>query len=317
MGEPRLGCKHWQAAMRSANTPCDPIDGKALTVASINMGTVWDRATEFLGDNIAVITPIALMAIFLPASITGNLKQVAAANPALGVWIGVANLVLALISLWGQLSITALALDLARSAGDAFRVGGGALLRSIVASCILLLIILITLLPVIAFVLYFAQGLMTGLGSSAEAMQEAMKAAISDLPGWGKTAIAFYAPIWLLFAYWLAARTILIAPIVVNEQRWASALTRSFGLTRGLTLKIAGLILLYALVAWVASLAAETVFGSVLRLVAGDDGGLNLAMIVTSVLVGAVATGFSVLAAAFVAKLYVAALNRSEDAPAI
>ncbi len=64
---------------------------------------------------------------------------------------------------------------------------------------------------------------------------------------------------------------------------------------------------MFALVTIVSMLAAQTVFGSIFRLVAGDESGpITLAGVLTSVTVAAVQTGFSVIAPAFSTKLYVA-----------
>ena len=74
----------------------------------VNMGNVWDRATEFLSDNLGAVVPVALLTIFVPQSISGAIKLAGTAvAPGLGQAIVLALL---LPILWGQLAITALAL---------------------------------------------------------------------------------------------------------------------------------------------------------------------------------------------------------------
>ncbi|RYY41946.1 MAG: hypothetical protein EOP59_11150 [Sphingomonadales bacterium] len=106
---------------------------------------------------------------------------------------------------------------------------------------------------------------------------------------------------------WIAARLMVTTPVIVREGRWLSALRQSWKLTRGMTWRIIGVILLFALISWVSILAANTVFGSVFALIAGGDrAGVSLAGVLTSIVVAAVQTGFTVLVPAFTAKLYLA-----------
>ena len=77
-----------------------------------NMGTVWDRTVEFLSDNVGSVTPIALLAIFVPTSISNSLQDLQA-DPmsALSLGLGLVSLLLGLAVLWGNVAITALVLD--------------------------------------------------------------------------------------------------------------------------------------------------------------------------------------------------------------
>ena len=75
----------------------------------VNMGNVWDRTTEFLGENLGAIVPVALLAIFVPQSISGAIR-LAGSGIDQGIGQGV-TLALLLPVVWGQLAITALALD--------------------------------------------------------------------------------------------------------------------------------------------------------------------------------------------------------------
>ena len=87
----------------------------------VKMGTVWDRTAEFLSDNIAAILPIALLAFFVPASIEGNFAAATTgAGPGFKLLISVLQILFALVSVWGSLAITAMALDIAseRSAAN-------------------------------------------------------------------------------------------------------------------------------------------------------------------------------------------------------
>jgi ABC-type spermidine/putrescine transport system permease subunit II len=71
--------------------------------------------------------------------------------------------------------------------------------------------------------------------------------------------------------------------------------------------------LLYIIVSFVSQKAAQFVFGTVFGLVFGSDGTVSLSAVLTSILVAVVASAFSVLAAAFTAKLYRALRDARES----
>ena len=78
----------------------------------VSMGSVWDRTAEFLSDNLGALLPIALLAIFVPTTISANLSGLQpTASPAAASWLGFGVFLLALVSFWGQLAVTALAID--------------------------------------------------------------------------------------------------------------------------------------------------------------------------------------------------------------
>jgi len=119
--------------------------------------------------------------------------------------------------------------------------------------------------------------------------------------------IALYGLVLLGLFLWLGARLILVNPVIVREKKMFAALRQSWRLTRGMTWRIIGVMLLFALVSWVSMLAANMVFGSIFTLVAGGPSdGISLAGVLTSVVVAAVQTGFTVLVPVFSAKLYLA-----------
>jgi membrane-anchored glycerophosphoryl diester phosphodiesterase (GDPDase) len=119
--------------------------------------------------------------------------------------------------------------------------------------------------------------------------------------------IALYGLALLALLLWVGARLFVTNPVIVREKRMFSALRQSWKLTRGMTWRIIGVILLFALVSWVSMLAANMVFGSIFALVAGGPAeGVTLAGVLTSIVVAAVQTGFTVLVPVFTAKLYLA-----------
>lgn len=273
------------------------------------MGAVWDRATEFLGENIGTVMPIALGLVFLPASITNSLAPLAVTGSPMQLPISLANFVLALVSLTGHLAIIALALGAATTAGQAVNIGLRKLFSAFVFSLLWVLALVIAVLPVIIVIAS------AGIGAAALAPndQAAMAALIEHLSPGARWGVSLYLLLWFIGAIWLSARLMLGFPVMVAEQRGLGAFARSFALTKRLALAIIGVLLLYIVVSGVAALAAKAAFGGVIRLLMGDTGPMGLAAVLTSIAVGAVGMVFSVLQSAFVAKLYVAADNRLHD----
>lgn len=262
----------------------------------VKMADVWDRTAEFLSDNVAAVLPVALGAFFVPASIQGSfatLKE--GADTAVLVALYALEFGFALLQLWGSLAIAALALDVASERTFA-RLASRRLPKALAVSLAMFAAMLLMALPVPA--LLAANGV--DLGAIARSENFEMSRAVAGT-------VAAYAIILVLVLLWLAARLSLVTAVVVRENRMFAAFVRSWRLTRGLALRIVGVILLYTVVSWVAQLAARTVFGSIFELVAGGAGaGISLSGVLTSVVVAAVQASFTLLAPAFTAKLYLA-----------
>ncbi|WP_034160476.1 hypothetical protein [Sphingomonas sp. ERG5] len=268
----------------------------------VNMGNVWDRATEFLSDNLSAIVPIALFAIFLPQSLQSNLQPLARLAPTATVVIDIIWCIAAIVSLWGQIAIIAFAIDPA-----AGRVTAIQMANKRVASAVG-----IKLLMVLAAVLLIAP-IGVAMGLAGFDFAAAMAGSEQDLPSGVAGFIALYILALTALVCWLVARLALIYPVIVWERRGIGALRRSVVLTRGIAWKVIGVMILFGVVAGVAIIAAQFVFGSILRLAMGGKGDISVATVLTSVLVGAVITAFIVLFSAFIAKLYLAVRDRRES----
>ncbi len=262
----------------------------------VKMGTVWDRTAEFLSDNIAAILPIALLTFFVPASIEGNFEAATTgAGPGLKALLSGLQILFALVSLWGSLAITAMALDIA-SERSAANIATRRFLPALAVSLVMFAAAAIFVLPI--------PGVLAFSGYDLTAMANRETVELSAAVAWF---IGLYLIALAIFLFWLLARLIVATPVVVRENRVLSALGQSWSLTRGAALRIIGVILLYAIVSIVAGLAAKTVFGSIFALVAGNDGeGVTLSTVMTSIVVGAVQSAFMVIPPAFTAKLYLA-----------
>jgi hypothetical protein len=139
----------------------------------------------------------------------------------------------------------------------------------------------------------------------------------ANLPAGVAGTVALYGIVLLIVLLFIGARLVLTTPVIVAERRGLSAIPRAFALSRGLTWKLVGVILLYVAVANVASLAAQSVFGSILGLLSRGEGPVTVASVITAIAVAAVQAAFTVLATAFVAKLYVAVMHERDGAAAV
>jgi hypothetical protein len=260
------------------------------------IGTVWDRTAEFLSDNLHAVLPVALLAFFVPASIQSSFQSALVdASFQLTLSLRLVQLAFGVLSLWGSLTIAALALEMAdgRTAGA---IGRARLLPALVVSIVLFAAMFVLLLPIPA-------ALLAG-GYDVVAIANGENFSLSTTMSGG---IALYGLVLIVVLLWLAARLFVTNAVIVREKRMLSALRQSWKLTRGITWQLIGVMLLFALVSWVSALAANTVFGSIFTLVVGGPAeGISLAGVLTSIVVAAVQTGFTVLVPAFTAKLYLA-----------
>ena len=272
----------------------------------VSMGTVWDRTAEFLSDNLGGLLPLALGAIFVPSAISGSLSGLQqTATPGLAMGLGLASVALAIITFWGQLAITALALNPAIGRGAARTAT-----RRLPAALLVTIVLFLAL-----FLLAIPAGII--LAASGADLSDGGAGAMPQIPAAAAPWLLLYFLVLIPVAVWLGARLLLIVPVIVGENAMFGAVSRSWALTRGAALRIVGVLILYAIVAWVAYLAATAAFGAIITLVAGrGEDGLSISMVLTGIVGGAVSTAFTVLGAAFVAKLYLALRAAKETVPA-
>lgn len=282
-------------------------------MARVSISAVWDRTTEFMSERtsavLAVAAPVIAATLF-----AGELGQrLFATTPGMGPGMsGLVPILLQLPLLWAQLQVMALAIDPAVTPAEAVQRATNRLGAALLLWLVLLAVVIAAMLPVVALVL--ASGLpldrLATLGPNPP--PEAIQALIppSAAPALLFALLYLMAAavvIWVLYLRWG-----LVYVVTLVEAIGLPALGRSWRLTRGMTLALLGVSLLYALVAVVTALAAQTVVGTLLGLIFGRDGGLGVAGLgsaLVSALVGAVMT---VLATGFLAKFYLAA-RRAED----
>lgn len=271
----------------------------------VKMGAVWDRTIEFIGANTGAVVTIALAAIFAPSVIVESLQLAltggdqTASNP-LG---GILALIAAILSLLGQVAIVALALDPRLGSGGAFSVAGRRLLPVIGVSIVFGLLFLVLFVPVLIAIF-----------SANIDFTAAMAGQTPDIGAGTLAFIGLYSLAMVPLLFWISARFSVLLPTIVQERRGLGAIPRAFSLTRSHALRIIGVYVLFIIVVGVAMLAAIGVFGTVFNMVAGNENPVNVATVLTSVVVGLVTTAVTVLYTTFLTKLYTLLVDEREPA---
>ena len=264
----------------------------------VRMGTVWDRAAEVLRGRANIMAPIAALAIFLPtvasSAVTAYAGPTPGATPSAqaGALSLVVSLVLLVASMWGQLALLAIATDPATTRQDAGRQATRRLLPALGVLLTLMAVAVLLLLPAIVPLVQ------SGLNMSDPQAVQALPAGTAGF-------VSLYFLVFLVAAIVLGARLLLINPVILNERRGLGAIRRSFQLTRGMTWRIIGVILLFGILLLISMFAVQAVTALILRLILGADALPTITFLSTTA--GAVvSTVLTVIAAAFTAQLYVA-----------
>ncbi|MFA5990020.1 MAG: hypothetical protein WC803_10495 [Sphingomonas sp.] len=268
----------------------------------VTMSAVWDRATVFLGENRAIVLPIALALAAVPAGIAALLADIVSGMvPSQAMPLQLVVVALGLAVIIAQLAITALAINPALSAGEVIRVALVRLPKMLAITIGFGLAIVAALLPVLT-VLFATQVDVSALFSGDPQL---FQGAMRTIPRWVAWAILLYSLVLIVLLFWMSARLSLMLPVLVREGDMLAAVPRSFVLTRGLALKIFGVLLLLGVVSNVAQIAAKSVLGSLLILVGAGTGPFSATGVMVAVFVGLITAFFVALGAAFMAKLYV------------
>jgi len=264
---------------------------------AVDMGTVWDRTTEFLSDHFGAIFPVVALTIWLPQIVS---TLIGASHPGSLPSAGQSLLALALVlpSMWGWLALTAHALDpdagAAAARRDATRGFGWALLIWLLFC--LALIVLYLPMPIV---------LVAG-GLDIAALQRGdMAGAFAAVSDGARSFVRIYAIVLLVLALVIGVRaTVLAFPALIAERVGVAAIGRAFALSRGITLKMIGVYLLFFLVMAVGWMAVNSAAGALFAMVAPGAGPFGFGSIAVAALSGLVLTIAYVIMAAFSARLY-------------
>lgn len=269
----------------------------------VNMGNVWDRTTEFLSDNAGALMPIVLLALLVPHSVSA---LVGSAGPAIPMIVAQAiSLLCALIALWAQLAVVALALDPDGGRARAVSAATVNMGRAIAAMLLLLVALIVLALPIL--------GLMIAKGVDLAALSSGGMAR-ANLTGGAATFATIYMIALVIVVIFIGIRLALLYPVIVAEGGVVAAIRRSWAVSRGIVWKMIGVWLLFGIVYFVALAAVTSGIGTVIGFVTDMREPFSVGRIVIAILSGIVSTGFTVIVAAFSAKLYRAAIAAREGA---
>ncbi len=267
-----------------------------MTGTGLRMGEVWDRTVDVLRGRAGILAGIALLTLILPGVVGGALGTIVpVAQPSL--LVSLVRLVVLVSLILGMLAITAVASDPAVDRALALRIATRRLLPA------LGLLVLLVIVAVLLFIPAGALLALAGATISPAGSVDMTRAApgYAALAGLSVLAAA-------VLGLWFSARIVPLFAIVVNERRGVRALRRSLALTRGATLKLIGVLILYFLVVTVAMLAATSVVGVAAGL-ALDEGPARFVGGLAGTLVSA---GATVVQSVFYARFYVAAVEREQ-----
>jgi hypothetical protein len=264
----------------------------------VKMGTVWDRTIEVLNGRTGMIAPIALLGMLLPSVVRDGFAAYSTPGTMQFALVGIVLAIGTLAAmLWAQLAIVGIATDPATDAASARRQASARLLPALgITALLTALAMLLAVPPVIVL-------LQSGFDFAAAANGTSAQMTAPTAGAAGFTAL--YGLAYLVVAIWIGARLVLLNPVILTARRGIGAIRRSVQLTKGLTWRIIGVLILFAIVMLVSTWAAQSVTGIIFRLALGADG-IVTATFLSGIAATIVTTAFTVLAAVFTAQLYVA-----------
>ena len=270
----------------------------------VRMGDVWDRSVMVMRGRPAMLAAIAGLTLILPGVVSDVWQAFVpvSVGASLGTLaIGIAVLVLTIV---GQLALVAAASAPGVTRSEALAIGWGRFGRA------LLVVLAMVFGAIVLFSPLFALLIAAGVDFAA-AQRGAMQANMDAGLALAATAYCLIATVILLVLF---ARLMLIWPVVVTERLGVAALARSWSLSRGLTLRLIGVLILFGIVISALLFAVTSVTGIVLALLLGEAGRVVTLLMVALAVTLVVATA-GVVQAVFTAQLYVAIVG--EDAVAV
>ncbi|WBH17183.1 hypothetical protein [Sphingomonas radiodurans] len=262
----------------------------------ISIGKVWDRTTEVIAGRFAILAAIALLLLFVPPVVQAAIDATAGTSPAMKFVSTVVGLFVFAMAILGALALTAVATDPAVDQQAALAIGGARIGPMLGIIIVMGLVFFAAVMPGILLI-----------GTSGFDVSRAQAGLSQDALNVGRFGLAtVYFLVLTVVGLWLAARLVPLMGVVVNERLRLGAIRRSFALSRGSTLKLIGVLILYSIVFLVVLIAAVSIVGLIARLIFGSDAAGAVAFVV-ALATAAVTAVFSVLQSVYSAQFYVAA----------
>lgn len=252
-------------------------------MARLSMSDIWDETRAFLAREKALILPLGFatfgLALLLLA-LAAPAEAAAQAKPGLWMLWLVPGFLLITI---GYLAVSAIVLTPNISVGESLGVAMKRLPSAI--SLTFLMVGAMLLLLIISIMLFGVVGAQTGMSLERAAIASVVVA--------------------LVPMFWLSIRLIIVWPLlVVHDAGPADAIRRSFALTAGNALPIAGILLLFGMVYLLTTGVAQIAGGSVFLLIGRAIGMPHIGHSLAGVLVAGVGGLLATMWTLFLALLY-------------
>ncbi|RST30483.1 hypothetical protein HMF7854_06285 [Sphingomonas ginkgonis] len=193
-------------------------------------------------------------------------------------------LLMLLLGMVGQLALARLALGGGASVGEAIRHAARRIPALIGAGFLVALPLMLPLVPILATL----QGVTP-----------------NSVPSGGQTLAALAFLLWSVLVVWVAARLMLLSPVVTSEPLGPlAALRRTLALTKGRALRLFGLIVAFLIVAAVASIAISSAVGVVVVLALGRPEPWSVSALLLALVAALVQAAITVLFVLLIARIY-------------
>ena len=261
----------------------------------LSITRAWDETSAFVKHEAGPLFLIAFGLAVLPGIILqvivsrlvgSGLQATPGATPDLAPFLSALPVILLLLipvlalSVWGNLTISILALRREAVIGSAFRAAARRILPLAGATLLLVLAAIVMLVPMFAIV---------GLGSSA--------------PRLGLLALLFFI-LWLAFVF-IAVRLMLMTPVAAAEPVGPLGIVRrSWQLTGGHFWRLLGFLFLVMLVFLVFALVVTAIGGILLTLLLGKPDPGTLASLILQLLTGVLQAVFVAYFLVLIARIY-------------
>lgn len=269
----------------------------------VRIGDVWDSTTDVLAGRSGLLVPIAALAFALPPILQAGVRLYGGASAGVALLASLIGLAGLVAILWGSLAVAAVASDPATTRADAGRLARVRLGKGLAVVLVLIAAVILLTLPI---VIALAS---TGFDFRAAAAQQAAGQMPAIAPG-ARLFISLYGLFLLALGLWAGARLFLLYVVVLNENRGIGALGRSIQLTRGMTAKLVGVVVVLTIAYLVASAAAQSVVGLVARLALGPQN-VATALFLAAVAGALLTAAFTTIVQVFAARLYAAIMARA------
>jgi hypothetical protein len=255
---------------------------------AISMSSIWDETVVLLRRESALMVPLALATIGIGSAVSslaqGTIQK--AGGEGVSGLIYFALLMATILTLVGNLAVTALALRPGMSVGEALRLGLTRLPKMVAISILFGLVVTLMVIPLA--VILIASGV-------------DIQAKMPDVP----PLAMLYALVAIAALFYLGARMFTVNALVVDKNPpVVETIKQTFAATQGLAGKIIGVTILFLVVAIVFGGATTTIFGAAFALIGKMIGSPFAALMMTALVGGMVSAGLSLISTLFAARLY-------------